>query len=218
MTEPKSYVFDAYGTLFDVHSAAAQHAAAIGERWQVLSENWRTKQLEYSWVRALAGRQVSFWQITEDALDFAIATAGGAGSQLRGELLEAYRHLQAYPEVPDVLSKLKARGAKVAILSNGDPDMLATAVGSAGLSGAFDAVMSVKEAGIFKPAQQVYQLAVDQTGASPSEISFQSSNRWDIAGASAFGFRTVWINRTSRADEYQDLASDAVVADLTGLL
>ena len=218
MTEPKSYVFDAYGTLFDVHSAAAQHAAAIGDRWQVLSDIWRTKQLEYSWVRALAGRQVSFWQITEDALDFAIATAGGAGSHLRGELLEAYRHLQAYPEVPDVLAKLKARGAKVAILSNGDPDMLATAVSSAGLSGAFDAVISVEEAGIFKPAQKVYQLAVDQTGVGPSEISFQSSNRWDIAGAKAFGFQTVWINRTSRADEYRDLAPDAVVADLNGLL
>lgn len=218
MTEPKCYVFDAYGTLFDVHSAAAQHAAALGERWQVLSEIWRTKQLEYTWVRALAGRQVSFWQITEDALDFAIASAGGISSQMREQLLEAYRHLDAYPEVPDVLAKLKARGAGVAILSNGDPGMLATAVSSAGLSEVFDAVMSVEQAGIFKPAAAVYDLAVAQMGCVRDEISFQSSNRWDIAGASAFGFKTVWINRASRPDEYRDLAPDRVLQDLTGLL
>ncbi|MEQ8824978.1 MAG: haloacid dehalogenase type II [Filomicrobium sp.] len=218
MTDPKCYVFDAYGTLFDVHSAAAQHAAVLGERWQALSDIWRTKQLEYTWVRALAGRQVSFWQITEDALDFAAASQGGIEADVRAKLLEAYRHLEAYPEVAEVLAKLRASGSGVGILSNGDPDMLVTAVGSAGLSGAFDAVLSVEQAGIYKPAPAVYELVVAQFGARDKEVSFQSSNRWDIAGASAFGFRTAWINRTSRPDEYAELAPDLVLKDLSGLL
>ncbi len=216
--QPAAFVFDAYGTLFDVHSAAARHADALGEKWVALSELWRTKQLEYTWVRALAGKHCSFWKVTKDGLDYAIASVGGIDSGLRGELLASYRQLAAYPEVPECLKALKARGSAVAILSNGDPDMLADAVNSAGLADAFDAVLSVEDAGVYKPSHRVYQLATARFGVVPQAVSFQSSNRWDIAGAKSFGFRTVWINRTGRPDEYLDLAADEVLKDLTGLL
>lgn len=212
------YVFDAYGTLFDVHSAAARFSGEIGESWQVLSDHWRTKQLEYTWVRSLAGRRATFWQVTEDALDFAIDASGGVRDGVRHKLLSAYRELDAYPEVPGVLGKLKSGGARIAILSNGDPEMLSGAVASAGLSDLFDAVLSVEQAKIFKPAPEVYELATAQFGVARHNISFQSSNRWDIAGAKAFGFKTVWINRGGRPDEYRDLVADLVVGDLTGLL
>jgi 2-haloacid dehalogenase len=213
-----AYVFDAYGTLFDVHSAAERHAMQIGSRWQTFSDIWRTKQLEYTWVRSLAGSRVTFWQVTEDALDFAIASVGGLEKGIRQELLSAYRELEAYPEVAGVLSGLKSKGARLGILSNGDPSMLEEAVHSAGLNDLFDAVLSVEPAGIFKPAPSVYVLVTNGFHSTPREISFQSSNRWDIAGAKAFGFRTVWINRGGRPDEYQDLPADDVLSDLRGLL
>lgn len=212
------YVFDAYGTLFDVHSAAARHAGEIGEKWQSLSDIWRTKQLEYTWVRSLAGRHATFWKVTEDALDFAIAASGDIKDGIREKLLQAYRELDAYPEVPDVLGSLRRAGAKTAILSNGDPAMLADAVRSAGVEHLLDAVLSVEPAGIFKPYASVYELATSKFGAPAGEISFQSSNRWDIAGAHAFGFRTAWINRGGRPDEYLDLSPDVVLNDLRGLL
>ncbi|MBU2581886.1 MAG: haloacid dehalogenase type II [Alphaproteobacteria bacterium] len=212
------YVFDAYGTLFDVHSAAARHAGEIGESWQNLSDIWRTKQLEYTWVRSLAGRRATFWQVTEEALDFAIAASGGIGAGLREKLLAAYRELDAYAEVPGVLGALRQNGAKLAILSNGDPSMLADAVRSAGVADLFDAVLSVEPAGIFKPAPRVYELATSHFGIPARNMSFQSSNRWDIAGAKAFGHQTVWINRTGRPDEYAELAPDLVISDLRGLV
>ena len=218
MKQPATFVFDAYGTLFDVHSAAARHADAIGDKWQLLSEIWRTKQLEYTWVRALAGQHCSFWRVTEEGLDYAIAAVGGIDAALRSKLLAAYRELAAYPEVPACLEALKARGAAVSILSNGDPDMLADAVRLAGLTEVIDAVLSVEAVGIFKPSHRVYELATAQFGLSAEEISFQSSNRWDIAGAKSFGFHTVWINRVGRPDEYPDLAADEVLKDLNGLL
>lgn len=215
---PKAYVFDAYGTLFDVHSAAARHSGQIGERWQTLSDIWRTKQLEYTWVRSLAGSRATFWQVTEEALDFAIASVGGVEGELRDKLLSAYRELDAYREVCGVLSALKAKGAQLAILSNGDPSMLEDAVRSAGVDDLLDAVLSVEPAGIFKPAPSVYELVTGHFRALPAEISFQSSNRWDIAGAKSFGFRTVWINRGARPEEYLDLPADEVLSDLRGLL
>lgn len=212
------YLFDAYGTLFDVHSAAARHSRDIGERWQGLSDTWRTKQLEYTWVRSMAGRRATFWQVTEDALDYAIAASGGIAAGVREKLLAAYRELDAYPEVPGVLGALRAKGAKTAILSNGDPAMLADAVRSAGVQDLFDAVLSVEAAGIFKPAPVVYELASNHFGIPPVAMSFQSSNRWDIAGAHAYGFRTIWINRGGRPDEYGDLGPDLAISDLRGLV
>jgi len=212
------FVFDAYGTLFDVHSAAAKHRDAIGADWERLSQIWRAKQLEYTWVCSLAGRPPTFREATEQALDYALAAVGLPEAGLRARLLDAYRTLKAYPEVPRVLTALKSSGASVSILSNGDPDMLDEAVTSAGLSGAFDAVISVSEAGIFKPSMRVYELVIARFGGVPAGVSFQSSNRWDIAGAKAFGFRTVWINRAKLPDEYPGLPADVVVADLEGVL
>ena len=213
------YVFDAYGTLFDVHAAADRHKDAIGPKWQQLSQVWRTKHIEYSWHASLVGRPAMFWSLAERSLDYAIASAGGGVStDARGALLAAYRTMEAYPEVREVLSALKARGDNLAILSNGDPDMLGDAVQAAKLEGLFDAVLSVATAGIFKPSMKVYQLVIDRFGGAPADVSFQSSNRWDIAGAKAFGFTCVWINRTGALDEYPDLLPDRMVSDLRALL
>jgi 2-haloacid dehalogenase len=213
------YVFDAYGTLFDVHAAAERHKDAIGPRWQQLSQTWRAKHIEYSWHASLAGRRATFWSLAERSLDHAIAAVGsGVASDVRGNLLASYRTMDAYPEVRGVLGALKARGDMLAILSNGDPDMLADAVRAAQLEGVFDAVLSVVSAGIFKPGMKVYQLVIDRFGGAPADVSFQSSNRWDIAGATAFGFTCVWINRTGALDEYPDLPPDRVVSDLRALV
>jgi 2-haloacid dehalogenase len=222
MSDPSAtahYVFDAYGTLFDVHAAAARHKEAIGPAWQQLSQVWRAKHLEYTWVHAVSRRPATFWDLAQRSLDHAIASSGiSIAEGVRQGLLAAYRSMEAHPEVAGVLSALKARGARVAILSNGDPDMLEDAVRAAKLAGSVEAVLSVSAAGSFKPAPEVYRLATRRFGCSPSDISFQSSNRWDIAGAKAFGFGCVWINRTGAADEYPDLAPDRVIGDLTGLL
>ena len=212
------YVFDAYGTLFDVHSAAARHAPNIGPHWRRLSEIWRTKQLEYTWTLALSGRHTSFWLLTEQSLDYAIAEIGGLPSDVREQLLESYQFLDCYDDVTGVLVDLKGQNARLAILSNGDVGMLEDAVESSKLDGFFDAVLSVEQVGVFKPSREVYQLACDHFHATPKEIWFQSSNRWDVAGANVFGFHTTWVNRNRKPDEYPQLPADRIVADLTGLL
>jgi len=213
------YVFDAYGTLFNLHAAAEQHRDAIGAEWQRFSHTWRTKHIEYTWHTSLVGRRDTFWRLAERSLDYAIAVHGlDVSAATRAALMAAYRRMQAYPEVREVLAALRGRGAQTAILSNGDPDMLTDAIAAAGLDGTLDAVISVAEAGVFKPAPAVYKLATDRFGCAPVEISFQSSNRWDIAAAKAAGFRCVWINRTNAPDEYPDLAPDRVVPDLRALL
>ena len=214
----RHFVFDAYGTLFNVHAAAERHKETIGPRWQQLSQTWRTKHIEYTWVHALAGRRATFWSLAQRSLDYAAASVGGIPADLRDKLLASYRTMQAYPEVREVLAALKTKGATLAILSNGDPDMLAEAVRAAKLEGLFDDVLSVAAAGIFKPSPAVYRLATDRFGCKPHDISFQSSNRWDIAGAKAFGFHCVWINRTDAPDEYPDLKPDRVARDLGALL
>lgn len=214
----RCYVFDAYGTLFDVHAAAAAEQAVIGARWEKLSQTWRAKHLEYTWVQSLSGRSATFWTLAERSLDFAIATVGGVPADVRERLLASYRRMKAYPEVPAVLSALRKQGSALAILSNGDPDMLADAVSAARLDGLFDAVLSVRDAGVFKPAPAVYRLVLDRFRIAPEDVSFQSSNRWDIAGAAAFGFDTVWINRAGAPDEYPDLPARRIVRDLTALL
>ncbi len=213
------YVFDAYGTLFNLHAAAEQHRDAIGPEWQRFSQTWRTKHIEYTWHATLVGRKPTFWLLAERSLDYAIAVHGlTVSAATRDALMAAYRRMQAYPEVREVLAGLRAKGAKVAVLSNGDPDMLADAIAAAGLDGTLDEVISVADAGAFKPAQVVYKLATDRFGCAPGDISFQSSNRWDIAAAKAAGFRCVWINRVDAPDEYPDLAPDRVVRDLRALL
>lgn len=212
-----AYAFDAYGTLFDVHAAVRRHADAIGPDGPLLSEIWRAKQLEYSWVRTLMGAYQDFWQLTEQALDFAFRKVPSADPGLRGELLEAYWHLDCYPEVPAVLKTLKAQGARLAILSNGSPAMLAAAVKSAALNSVLDDVFSVDRIGRFKTDLDVYDMVTTEWRLYPGAISFQSSNRWDVAGATKFGFRTVWINRTGQPDEYSDLAPALILPSLDGL-
>jgi 2-haloacid dehalogenase len=198
----KACVFDAYGTLFDVHSAVARHAAAIGPGADAMSRSWRLKQLEYSWIRSLMGRHTDFWEITGDALDYAMRSADIADANLREQLMQAYLRLDAYPEVPNVLRRLRSAGIRTAILSNGSPAMLDAAIGTAGLGELLDATLSIEAVGIYKPDPRVYQLAVDTLGVAASEISFQSSNVWDAAGAASFGFQVVWINRTRQPAEY----------------
>jgi 2-haloacid dehalogenase len=211
------YVFDAYGTLFDVHSAVARHRADLGPQAARLSEIWRAKQLEYTCVRSLAGAYSDFEALTAEALDFAASLCGGLTPAQRTALLQAYRTLDPYPEVAGALDALRMRGAKTAILSNGTPGMLSAAVGSAGLESRFDAVLSVDPLRIYKTSPEAYRLVTDHFGVAPGDVAFQSSNRWDIAGASAFGFHCFWINRTGQPDEYADLAPAAVLKGLDGL-
>ena len=219
MAADEIFVFDAYGTLFDVHSAAARLSEKVGPTASRLSEVWRIKQLEYTWIYAAAGRQVTFWELTERSLDYAIEVTGTQiDDATRAALLDAYRELSPYPEVVATLTGLRDRGAKLAILSNGDPDLLERVVDRAGLAGTFDAVLSVVDAGTFKPHSAVYRLAVEAFDRPPQDIIFCSSNRWDIAGGAAFGFSCVWINRMRVPNEYPDLAPARVLGSLEGLL
>lgn len=211
-------VFDAYGTLFDVHSAVSRHAGAIGPQAQPLSELWRTKQLEYSWVIGLMGRYTPFWTLTERALDFALATYPDVDPALRETLLDAYRDLDAYGEVPDTLTRLRDAGLKTALFSNGNAAMLERAVASAELGDRLDAVLSVDPVLTFKTAPAAYQMVLDRFGAAREDVLFFSSNRWDIAGATAFGFDAVWVNRKGQPDEYPDLPPRAVVSALDDVI
>ena len=213
-----AYVFDAYGTLFDVHAAVRRFAGEIGPDGQQLSEIWRAKQLEYSWVRTLMGAYQDFWALTEQALDHAFAKVPTADKSLRQKLLDAYWKLDCYPEVPAILRALKADGAKVAILSNGSPAMLEAAVRSAALETVIDEVFSVDSLQRFKTEPAVYEMVTTAWRLYPSKISFQSSNRWDVAGAAQFGFRTVWINRAGQPDEYFDLKPELILPSLEGLV
>lgn len=210
-------VFDAYGTLFDVHSAVERHRQRIGAHAAQVSALWRAKQLEYTWLRSLMGRHTDFWHVTKDALDHAFETYGVADDQLRADLLDAYRALACYPEVPAVLAQLKAHGIRCLVLSNGTPQMLDQALASAGLNDAFDAVLSVEAVGVYKPDPRVYQLAVEHCGVAAGQISFQSANAWDVAGAASFGFRAAWINRFGQKRERLPFAADAELPDLRGL-
>lgn len=195
-------IFDAYGTLFDVSSAARAASAEPGREaltgvWQVLSENWRRKQLEYSWLRAVMGAHCDFWQVTKDGLDWAMEASGLTDAGLRGRLLALYRELEAYPEAPAMLGALKARGLATAILSNGSPAMLTDAARSAGIGGLLDDMLSVESVGVFKPDARVYALVTERFSCRPDEVLFVSSNGWDAAGAAAFGFITAWVNRAN---------------------
>ena len=196
----RACVFDAYGTLFDVAAAARRAAAEPGREalaavWPALSDTWRRKQLEYSWIRALADAHTDFWTVTCDALDHAMAAHGLADPALRDRLRALYRELDAYPEVPDTLAALREAGCRTAILSNGSPEMLASAVASAGVGDRLDAVLSVEQVGVFKPDRRVYALVEPALGVPPADTLFVSSNGWDAAAATGFGFDTLWVNR-----------------------
>lgn len=210
-------VFDAYGTLFDVHSAAAREAEALGDKAKALSASWRQKQLEYTWLRSLMGRHLDFWQVTGDALDYAMALHGVADPALRERLMQLYRSLDAYPDVRPALQRLRAGGLKTAILSNGEPSMLRDAVGHAGIADLLDDVQSVEQVGIFKPDRRVYQLSVERLEVPAERIAFVSTNGWDAAGAGYFGFRVAWMNRFGMPAERLGNGPDAVIEGLDAL-
>ena len=212
------YVFDAYGTLFDFNAAIARHRAAAGPDAERFSEIWRSKQIEYTWTLTLAGRYLEFWTLTQRALDYTFERVPSVSRALRAELLNAYLKLDAFPDARKVLGELKRRGERTAILSNGSPAMLASAVEAAGIKTDLDAVLSVDAVKMFKPRPEVYALVTTHFGVRPAEVVFVSSNRWDAMGATAFGFRTVWVDRANAPTEYDDFPPAAVVPDLTGLL
>ena len=217
LTGVKACVFDAYGTLFDYASAAASCRDLLGERHERLTSLWREKQLQYTWLRAIQERHVDFWQVTGDALDYALGALEIVDSALRQRLMELYLSLRAFPEVPETLKRLKNAGMKTAILSNGSPKMLAAVVESTGLRGLLDQVLSVEEVGVFKPHARVYQIAVDKLGIAASAIAFQSSNAWDAYAASAFGMQAVWCNRYGQPPERLPGAPDRQVKSLAEL-
>lgn len=216
-SKQRCYVFDAYGTLFDVHSAARKLAPEIGPEAARLSEIWRAKQLEYTWIYSRLERTHSFAEVTAAGLDYAASVIGGITPDLRKKLLASYLSLDAYPEVWRVLTALYERSARLAILSNGDPDMLNEVIDYAGLDGFFEKVLSVEAARVFKPAPAVYKLATDALNVTPDAITFISANRWDAAGGKAFGFKSVWVNRSGAPNEYKDLAPNLILPDLTAL-
>jgi 2-haloacid dehalogenase len=211
------YVFDAYGTLFDVHAAIARHREAAGPDADRFSEIWRQKQLEYSWALTLAGRYTDFWALTERALDYAFARVPSVDRALRPRLLDAYLTLDAFADARTTLTALKARGLSTAILSNGSPRMLDAAVEASGMAGLFDAVLSVDAVGVYKPRAEVYALVTNRFGVKPAEVVFVSSNRWDVMGAAAFGFRPLWVNRAQMPDEYAEQPPMRVVPDLSAV-
>ena len=210
-------VFDAYGTLFDYNTAAGRHSAVLGEKAAPLADLWRLKQLQYTWLRSLMGRYTGFWQVTGEALDFAMGELGIEDEALRANLMEAYLTLDTYPEVQETLATLRAHGLRTAILSNGESSMLDAAVEAAGIADSLDAVLSVEEVGIYKPHPSVYQLVVDGLGVEAANVSFQSSNAWDANGAAAFGFRVAWCNRFGEGQERVPEAPDAEIATLAEL-
>lgn len=215
----RAAVFDAYSALLDVHAAMARHAERLGSDWQRMSADWRAKQIECTWVRSLAGpaQHRDFWQLTQEALALVARRYGVADEGLLGEVLAAYRVLNAYPEVPVMLAALRDKEMAHGILSNGEPDMLANAVRSAGIEGLLDAVLSAEAVGVFKPDPRVYRLAADRFGVATGEVGFVSSNPWDAFGAVAVGFRIFWVNRSAQPDEYGLRGRVTEVADLSAL-
>ncbi len=215
---PSIFVFDAYGTLLDVHAAIARHRAEAGPEADRLSDIWRTKQLEYSWTLTLAGHYVDFWTLTQRALDYALERVPSVDKKLKSRLLEAYFKLGAFPDALPTLRALKAKGHKTGILSNGSPAMLKGALDAAGLAGDLDAVLSVDALKMFKPRPEVYALVTDRFECTAADVTFVSSNRWDVMAGASVGFRTCWINRAGMPDEYPDFPPERVLADLNALL
>ncbi|MDU8913887.1 haloacid dehalogenase type II [Aestuariicoccus sp. MJ-SS9] len=213
-------IFDAYGTLFDVAAAARQAAGEPGQErlaeiWPKLAEDWRQKQLQYTWLRAITGEYTPFWEVTKDGLDWAMERAGLDDPELRERLLALYWELAPYREVPMMLARLKAAGKTCAILSNGSPEMLDGAVDSAGIGEYLDSVLSVADVGIFKPSARVYDMVGARFGVPKEEVLFVSSNGWDAAGAAGYGFTTAWVNRAGDPVDRLPARPHHILTDLT---
>ncbi|WP_299839070.1 haloacid dehalogenase type II [uncultured Jannaschia sp.] len=216
-------IFDAYGTLFDVTSAARLAAEegshpALAERWQKVAADWRERQLQYTWIRAITGEHADFWQVTSESLDYALEASGlGGESGLRDRLKELYVDLAAYPEAPAMLERLKDAGLATGILSNGSPEMLQSAAKSAGIGRLLDHVLSVESVGIYKPSSKVYDLVNRAFDCAKDGVLYVSSNGWDVAAAAGYGFRTAWVNRAGQPMDRLPWRPDHVLDDLTGV-
>ena len=211
------FVFDAYGTLFNVHAAIARFRGEAGPDADRMSEIWRTKQLEYTWTLTLAGHYTDFWTLTERALDYSLARVPSVPKALKAKLLDAYFKLDAFPDARACLSSLKKAGKKTGILSNGSPNMLKGAVDAAGIGGDLDAVLSVDSVKKFKARPEVYALVTDHFKCKPGDVTFVSSNRWDVMAGTSVGFRSIWVNRSKMPDEYLDFPPAQTLSDLSGL-
>jgi len=217
MATVRAVVFDAYGTLLDFASAAERAGDALGERWRALSDLWRRKQLEYTWLRSLMRRHVDFWQVTGESLDYALQALGLHDPALRKRLMDLYLQLDAYPDARETLQALREQGLRLAVLSNGSTGMLDAGIRNSRLDDLLDVVMSVEEVGIYKPSPEVYGMAARQLDLLPGEIGFVSANSWDAHGASAFGFRVAWCNRAGLPPDRLPGAPEVEVRSLTEL-
>ncbi len=210
-------VFDAYGTLFDVSSVTRGAKNLLGDQWKDLSDLWRSKQLQYTWLRSLTGQHIDFWQVTKDALDFSMDSLKIGDEKINRHLMDLYLSISAYPEVFETLTKLKNKGIKLTILSNGSPKMLEAATSNAGIKDMFDAILSVEEVGIFKPHPSVYQLVPDRLNVNKEQVCFLSSNSWDAWSAKSFGFKVLWCNRFGQVAERIPGVPDGEISNLSCL-
>jgi len=213
----KACVFDAYGTLFDVNSAAEKCKEKLGNRWEGFANTWRTTQLEYTWLRSLMKKHKNFWEITEDSLDHAMETFK-IKKVMRNELLNLYRELSPYPEVKECLETLKSKKIKIAILSNGTPDLLKRLVESNNIQNYFDDIMSIESVGIYKPDPKVYEMPIKKYNCNPENICFMSSNTWDVSGGGVFGYSAVWVNRFNKVFDKLSYKPKFVINNLKELL
>ena len=217
MKNIKAIVFDAYGTLFDVNSAAEKCKDKIGDKWEVFAGHWRTTQLEYTWLRSLMKRHKNFWQITEDSLEKSMKVFKIDGA-MKNELLDLYKVLPPYPEVKEVLKSLKAKKYKLAILSNGTPSLLNELVKISNLENIFDDIFSIEEVGIYKPDEKVYNIPVKKYQIKNEEIVFLSSNTWDVSGGGNYGYNAIWVNRSNNIFDNLDYKPKNEINNLTQLL
>ena len=217
MKNVKAIIFDAYGTLFDVNSAAKKCKGKIGDKWEGFANYWRTTQLEYTWLRSLMNRHKDFWQVTEDSLDKSMKVFK-VDISMRSELLDLYKILSTFPEVKEVLNNLREKNYKLAILSNGTPALLNQLVKSNNLDDVFDDIFSIEEVGIFKPSSKVYDIPIKKYQIQKNDVVFLSANTWDISGGGNYGYNTVWLNRNNNTFDNLDYKPQNQVKDLSELL
>ena len=217
MKNIKAIIFDAYGTLFDVNSAAEKCKDKIGDKWQAFANFWRTTQLEYTWLRSLMGKHKDFWQVTEDSLDKSMKTFK-INNSMKNELLDLYKILSTFDEVPVVLRNLKEKKYKLAILSNGTPTLLSEMVRSNKLDNIFDDLFSIEQVGIYKPNYKVYDMPVKKYNIKKNEVAFLSSNTWDVSGGGNYGYKAIWVNRNKNVFDYLDYKPEYEIKDLSELL
>ena len=217
MKNIKAIIFDAYGTLFDVNSAAEKCKDKIGDKWEAFANYWRTTQLEYTWLRSLMKRHKDFWQITEDSLDKSMSVFK-IDNSMRDELLNLYKILSLFEEVPEVLKSLKEKNYKLAILSNGTPSLLNELVQSNKLDNLFDDIFSIEEVGIFKPDSKVYDMPIKKYKIEKNEVAFLSANTWDVSGGGNYGYNSIWVNRNNNIFDKLDYSPQNEIKNLNGLL